>query len=443
MKRYILTMLAAASAMAASAQLSAPGTDIISVDVPSSLGYTRAYAVPSAAGLTLTYSATARVTALERFSALGAAYAEPVPFTTDGNNVTFTGEARDLGYRVTTADNTTAYFWLIDYAGHRYTVSSISPDSGESDCSRILLTVDGSADAIIIYGINGRPETIDRDIQLDYRTLVYDADSEAYRETAVTETYDQIAGHISAPAPLFDTQFTLHPDRFARQWHLADDVSTGTVEATAVEARTTAEQTIESSDNEQKAEAPDGSLGGSAPCEITFRAVVSDAAIYRRWEISPTPEFEDVTYSYDQLDFTYTFTEAGTVYVRFTANNAAGTCEYAGESYIVSIGTSSLLCPNAFSPGASEGVNDEWKVSYRSIVDFDCQIYNRWGKKLATLTHPSQGWDGIVGGKPVSSGVYFYVIKARGADGKVYNLSGDINVISSRRNNNLPTTPAE
>ncbi|MDO4319277.1 MAG: gliding motility-associated C-terminal domain-containing protein [Bacteroidales bacterium] len=443
MKRHTLTLLTAVSALAATAQLSAPGVDIISVDVPSSLGYNRAFVVPSSGGLTLTYTAAATVTALERFSSLGAAYAEPVPFTAEGNNVTFTGEARDLGYRITTAGGATSYFWLVDYASHRYSVSGIVPDPTAGDCSRILLTVDGQADAITIYGINGRPETLDRDIRLDYRSLIYDADAETYRESTVTETYKQLSGHISAPAPLCDTQFTLQPDRFARQWRLADAVSTGTVEATAVEARTTAEQTIESSDNEQKAEAPDGSLGGSAPCEITFKAVVTDAAIYRRWEISTMPEFEDVTYTYDQLDFTYTFTEAGTVYVRFTANNAAGTCEYLGDTYTVSIGTSSLLCPNAFSPGSSEGVNDEWKVSYRSIVDFDCQIFNRWGKKLATLTHPSQGWDGIVGGKPVSSGVYFYVIKARGADGKVYNLSGDINVISSRRNNNLPSAPTE
>ena len=52
---------------------------------------------------------------------------------------------------------------------------------------------------------------------------------------------------------------------------------------------------------------------------------------------------------------------------------------------------------------------------------------------MATLTHPSQGWDGKYKGKFVPNGVYFYVIRARGADGKKYNLSGDINIISTRR----------
>jgi hypothetical protein len=52
---------------------------------------------------------------------------------------------------------------------------------------------------------------------------------------------------------------------------------------------------------------------------------------------------------------------------------------------------------------------------------------------MATLTDPSQGWDGRYGGKIVNSGVYYYVIKARGSDGKKYNLSGDINIINYKQ----------
>ena len=34
-----------------------------------------------------------------------------------------------------------------------------------------------------------------------------------------------------------------------------------------------------------------------------------------------------------------------------------------------------------------------------------------------------------MGGKLVPAGVYYYVIKATGADGKKYDLSGDINIV--------------
>lgn len=118
--------------------------------------------------------------------------------------------------------------------------------------------------------------------------------------------------------------------------------------------------------------------------------------------------------------------------MRFTAADATGACSYTGETYEVSIGESKLLCPNAFTPHTSPGVNDEWRVSYQSIVEFHCEIFNRWGSKIITLTDPSQGWDGTIGGKKASPGVYYYVIRARGADGKAYNLSGDINIIGAR-----------
>ena len=132
----------------------------------------------------------------------------------------------------------------------------------------------------------------------------------------------------------------------------------------------------------------------------------------------------------NQLETQHVFREEGTQYIRFMCADASGKCESYGPTYTVNIGTSVLECPNAFSPGASEGVNDEWKVSYKSIIDFECHIFNRWGTKMCSFTDPSQGWDGKYNGKVVPAGVYFYVIKAKGADGKEYKLSGDINVIN-------------
>ena len=96
------------------------------------------------------------------------------------------------------------------------------------------------------------------------------------------------------------------------------------------------------------------------------------------------------------------------------------------------IGESRLEIPNAFSPGASPGVNDEWKVSYKSLVEFECHIFNRWGVKMCSFTDPALGWDGKYGCKLVPAGTYYYVIKARGSDGVEYKKSGDINIINYR-----------
>ncbi|MDE7388986.1 MAG: gliding motility-associated C-terminal domain-containing protein, partial [Muribaculaceae bacterium] len=119
--------------------------------------------------------------------------------------------------------------------------------------------------------------------------------------------------------------------------------------------------------------------------------------------------------------------------VRLICANTDGGCESESDTYQVFIGESDIKCPNAFSPGASEGVNDEWRVSYKSIIRFECHIFNRWGQELYSFRDPAGGWDGKVRGKVVPAGVYFYVITAEGADGRKYRLRGDINVVSSSR----------
>ncbi|MDE6062756.1 MAG: T9SS type B sorting domain-containing protein, partial [Duncaniella sp.] len=156
---------------------------------------------------------------------------------------------------------------------------------------------------------------------------------------------------------------------------------------------------------------------------------VTDAALFKEWQLSRFEDFEDTHLRFQELSFDYTFTEEGTTYVRFMCANADGSCEAYGDVYTVSIGASSLKCPNAFSPNG-DGVNDEWKVSYSSIVSFDCHIFDRYGHEMASFSDPSLGWDGKYKGKLVPSGAYYYVIKARGADGKNYKLSGDINIVN-------------
>ncbi len=170
---------------------------------------------------------------------------------------------------------------------------------------------------------------------------------------------------------------------------------------------------------------------------------MTDAAAFHQWQIARDEEFNIVDLQYNELDFTYVFREQGYSYVRFVASDENDVCQYYGDVYTVYIGDSRLECPNIFSPGASEGVNDEWRVSYKSIVSFQCDIFNRWGVKVASLSDPSQGWDGRYKGKLVPAGVYFYVIKAQGADDKAYNLSGDINVINYKGSESPSTGPSE
>lgn len=99
----------------------------------------------------------------------------------------------------------------------------------------------------------------------------------------------------------------------------------------------------------------------------------------------------------------------------------------------VNISDSYLDVPNAFSPGTSPGINDEFRVAYRSLTRFKCWIFNRWGVEMYHWTDPSKGWDGKKGGKYVAPGVYFYVIEATGSDGKPIKRKGSINILRSKQ----------
>ena len=86
--------------------------------------------------------------------------------------------------------------------------------------------------------------------------------------------------------------------------------------------------------------------------------------------------------------------------------------------------------PNAFSPNG-DGINDVYKAKdgYQSIIEFHAYIFNRWGQQLYSWDNPADGWDGKFHGKDVKQGVYFVLVKAKGADGIKYNIKRDVNLL--------------
>lgn len=421
--------MAASVPFAVQAQVSFEGSPskVVTVKPEASTGLDAVYVLESTAGVTMAYRASSATATVQwqRFSKLGGAYAEDVSPSRQGDMLTLTLGAGDMGYIIEDAGRRTC-LWVTDYAAHEFTAESLTP-SAEQDCDRIALDFRGNGAEILYYSINGRRCVLSRDLTLDYTTLSFEADAFAYTTASASETLDAATAIVSAPAPLCNTTFRLSGDRFQREWRREVSIESPLVTATAIAVETTATQAERDNDNEIREEG--GNLGGSGPAEITFAAAVSDAAIFTEWQISRSADFSTLENSYNQTTFDYTFSDQGTTYVRFTANNADGTCPFESETYEVFIGESKLEIPNAFSPGTSPGVNDEWKVSYKSIVSYECHIFNRWGKQLFSSTNPAEGWDGKVGNKYVPAGVYFYVINARGSDGVEYKRAGDINVI--------------
>ena len=232
---------------------------------------------------------------------------------------------------------------------------------------------------------------------------------------------------MEVPTPYGTTQFTV-VDSIPLAW--GGSISrtiTGDYVSPAILMRAVAEQTLRGAANEA-AEQPSGGFGGSAPVDMSFTAYVNGDNYYA-WEFSATQDFSTVDAIYAERQLAYSFKNEGTTYVRLHAYNDY--CER-DTVFEISVGESKLEAPNVFSPYGSPGVNDEWKVAYKSIVEFKCWIFNRWGEQIYHYQDPSGGWDGRYHGKLVPPGVYYYVIEARGADGQKYKLKGHINILRSK-----------
>ena len=192
-----------------------------------------------------------------------------------------------------------------------------------------------------------------------------------------------------------------------------------------------------------------GSLEGDAPLLVRFMANASDleagSTLEWRFRHSGAESSNSEITRYEENP-EFTFTESGltvaTLYVRL--NNEL----VDSASINVTITESHLEMPNAFSPnndgrndfyGAKGACHPEASGKYKSIVEFHGYIFNRWGQKLFDWTDISKGWDGTYNGSPCKDGVYFVLVKARGADGKEYNIRRDVTLI---RNYNKVTSTA-
>ncbi|MDR1120983.1 MAG: gliding motility-associated C-terminal domain-containing protein [Dysgonamonadaceae bacterium] len=183
----------------------------------------------------------------------------------------------------------------------------------------------------------------------------------------------------------------------------------------------------------------------SAPLTAVFSPEPGTSAVFFIWNVYKLNEHESYLHEenlrsenliirYTDKVFRYTFRESGSYRIVLEVTDSTNTCHSKdffpkAEEPALRIDDSFLDAPNVFSPGTSPGVNDEFRIAYKSIVSFKGWIFNRWGKQLFYWTDPDKGWDGKVNGKLVPPGVYFYVVEAKGSDGIDRNKKGHINIL--------------
>lgn len=317
--------------------------------------------------------------------------------------------------------------WVIDYSLYHPVFNNLIPDAPvKNACDQLQLTLDGSLPVLTYMNRSGQTFNIKRQFNISYETLKWD---DGWKDDPVVEPVGVENQKIVINQPPYkDTRFKLSGDQFANDLGISQfSIQSGLYSAIRVIGKITTEATLRTEKNEGDRPDQITVLSGSAPLEINFKANPNTpVANYFRWEIYSDNE---LVISRTDENHRYTFMNSGTYTVKLSTENSW--CSHR-DSVVVKVSESAIYAPNVFTPNG-DGVNDEFRVAYRSITEFRATVFNRAGNRIFEWTDPQKGWDGTYKGRPVPEGPYFFVIRAVGSDGLEYLLKGDINLLRGKK----------
>jgi len=190
-----------------------------------------------------------------------------------------------------------------------------------------------------------------------------------------------------------------------------------------------------------------GEKGNEAPLTVTFNNTSKnvDAGKYQWFLFKDLAkikqEIESKTFTDSIMeriysdDPSYTYEETGTYIVKLVAQKTSANtvCYRTAYSDNIVIAESFIDAPNFFTPDET-GDPGKYIVQFFSMKSIKITIFNRWGKVLHvwennnvpgfTKAVEESVWDGKVGGRMATPGVYYYVAEGRGRDGVRRKASG-------------------
>lgn len=336
-------------------------------------------------------------------------------------------------------------FWVFDYDSLRADITAID---AILSCTETELQLEGIIPQMQYTNLQGKRCTYPRQCRVSYMDAMWSNESEAWVDSLAQQEADFRETIVVGASPVA-TDFTIS-DPLAALLELTEDslrspvYSPMALKANPLAVVTTRGKEGEPSNEVERPIDPSELIRRSAPLIITFRANALNADYYQ-WNIY---RGSDRILQRNEAQHQYTFNEPGN-YRAVVGMSNSHDCQLDSVEFLISVSESMLTVPNVFTPNG-DGMNDEFRVVYRSIKEFHCWVYNRWGHKVYEWTDPSKGWDGTIGGRPAAEGAYYYVIRALGTDAEsdymlkpvytkklkkqelpigVYQLSGDINLI--------------
>lgn len=301
-------------------------------------------------------------------------------------------------------------FWVFDYEQLRPTISLIEADL---DCERTMLHLEGELPKISYTRLSGKQMTYPRNCHVEYMSAAWSEDTEMWVDSVAIEELTLEQEMTVAASPVA-TDYAIS-DMLAEQLGVAADTLRSPVyqpvalKAHPVTITTTRGKQGEMSNEVNRPYSPDDVLNMSAPLEVLFKANGLNAEYYQ-WKLY---KGSSLMLTRSDAEHRYTFTDKGNYRAVVAISNSH--CQLDSVEFTISVSESMVVVPNVFTPNG-DGTNDEFRVVYRSLKEFHCWVYNRWGHLIYEWSDPAKGWDGTIGGRPAAEGAYFYVIRALGTD---------------------------
>jgi gliding motility-associated-like protein len=309
------------------------------------------------------------------------------------------------GYRVLVENNqgevvADERFWVYNTHEITYVESAITFD----DCFGVELMALADTVPLIFYDpVDGSFGGVNYNLSFEWSTLPEGEERHTGNSVSFNAPYEDVTYVVSVS------------DRFGNTFESNIDYT-----AIAVLAEFETDVKKDSIAHERHTEAQ-----GSAPIEIKFND--QSQGPVNAWEWT----FGNSGQSVEQNPL-FVFSEAGTDSVFLKVVNRDSGCENLSDPFIVNVWNSELDVPNVFTPNG-DGINDEFRVAYKSIKNFEMVVYNRWGRKVYEGKDPAKGWDGKVGGKIGDPGVYFYYIRGEGYnENEVHKKDGAVHLIRGK-----------
>lgn len=336
------------------------------------------------------------------------------------------------GYILKINDVNTYWIWVIDYAKYPVILSALSVVESDDRCDNLKLIPLFTAPDLTYQNKNGATLILPRAFSFTYNDVTFSDD--AWTDpTPVVITKTTPFSEVNLVTPFCNTQITMSGDQFAVDMGLTpQSVTSAIYQAVAVESHMKGTVSERTAKNELNRSGSD--ISGSGPLVVDFESRVNTlSANYYEWFIFKTTDPSNYI-RYNDKNLRYTFTESGNYRARLVAASSA--CEMI-DSLSITVLESSLEVPNVFTPNG-DGINDEFRVVYKSLSSYSCLVFNRWGRKVFSSSDPGRGWDGRINGKMAAPGAYYYIVQATGtdfdSDGNpiTYKLSGDINLLRGK-----------